>query len=42
MEDNAPLYWLIPGKLAKAPRPQPADLAAWKAAGIDSVVNLLE
>ena len=34
--------WLIPGKLAKSFIPDKAEFEAWKQAGIQSVVNLLE
>lgn len=42
MAEPSRLLWVIPDRLAKAPRPNPDDLAAWKQAGITSVVNLLE
>jgi atypical dual specificity phosphatase len=34
--------WLIPGQLAKSFIPEAAEFEAWKQAGIQSVVNLLE
>ncbi len=40
--DDTVIRWLIPGKLARATIPDDTDLRAWKGAGIQSIVNLLE